>query len=144
VKIACDLCVVAAPGLGESNVGIDMRARLDADFRVHVDDVRFEVSLQRIAAAAAVDMAAAAAGLAPHAITNRIAHVQSLGLSGSLSGALSLGSLFDFVACEILQFTITLIRRFLALYRRTNSSPLYYFVILIQIRHCHSTLCYSC
>lgn len=67
-----------------------MRARLDADLRVHVDDVSFEVRLQSMTAAAAVDMAAAAAGLAPHAVTNRIAHVQSLGLSGSLSGVISL------------------------------------------------------
>jgi hypothetical protein len=87
VKFGCDICIVAAPGLDEHNVGIDLRARVDVDLRVHVGDTRFDVRANGIAAAAAVDMAAAAAGLASHSVTNRIAHIETLQLTGNMSGA---------------------------------------------------------
>ena len=72
--------------MDDSNVGLDVRARLDVDMRIYVEDVRFDVRATGLAAAAAVDMAAAAAGLASHLVTNRIAHVESIRLTGSSSG----------------------------------------------------------
>ncbi len=72
--------------MDESNVGLDLRARLDVDMRIYVEDVRFDVRATGLAAAAAGDMAAAAAGLASHLVTNRIAHVETIRLTGSVSG----------------------------------------------------------
>jgi hypothetical protein len=87
VKIGCDVCVVFAPGLADGNVGADVRARVDVDVSVCVGDVRFDVKARQVAASAAVDMAAAAAGLTPHSITHHIASIQSFRLRGSMSGA---------------------------------------------------------
>lgn len=87
VKIGCDICVVAAPGLDDANVGLDFRALLDVNVRVHVEDIRFDAKVKRIAVAAAVDMASAAAGLSPHKVTNQIACIQAVDLRGSVSGA---------------------------------------------------------
>ncbi len=86
VKISCDICVVFAPGLGDGDVGADVRARVDADISVHVGDVRFDVKASEVTAHAAVNMTAAAAGLSPHSRTHRIASVQSLRLRGGMSG----------------------------------------------------------
>ena len=87
VKIGCDVCVVFAPGLADGNVGADVRARVDVDISVHVGDVGFDVKASQVAAYAAVNTAAAAAGLSPHSLTHRIASVQSFRLRGSMSGS---------------------------------------------------------
>jgi hypothetical protein len=87
VKIGCNICVVVAPGLDDANVGLDFRARLDVDVRVHVENTQFDAKIKRIAVAAAVDMASAAAGLSPHKVTNQIACIQAVDLRGSVSGA---------------------------------------------------------
>lgn len=94
VKIGCDVCVVFAPGLADGNVGADVHARVDVDVSVCVGDVRFDVKARQVAASAAVDMAAAAAGLAPHSITHHIASIQSLRLRGSMSGPTRLTYMF--------------------------------------------------
>ena len=86
VKIGCDMCIVLAPDLDEAAVGLDVRARVDACLSVRVGDVRFDVDVKRIAAAAAIDTAAAAAGLSSHSLTHHVLSLPSLRLRGSVSG----------------------------------------------------------
>jgi hypothetical protein len=86
IKVGIDFCVVFSPGLDETDVGLDVRARADVDLRVHVGDVRFTLNVHRVTAAAAAGMAAAAAGMDLHSITHHIASVLALHLSGSMSG----------------------------------------------------------
>jgi hypothetical protein len=89
VKIGCDICVVAAAGLDDSDVGLDFRARFDVDVSVYVEDVRFKVKCKHIAVAAAVDMAYAAAGLSAHKVTNHIASIKTVDLNGSVLGTVA-------------------------------------------------------